>query len=44
MGNFQGADVQARPPEFLDLTGLTVKEFRELVLPFEAAFPAPMTC
>jgi len=43
MGNLQFADVQARPTEFLDLTSLTVKEFRELVLPFEAAFQAHMT-
>jgi hypothetical protein len=43
MGNLQFADVQTRPTEFLDLTSLTVKEFRELVLPFEAAFQAHMT-
>jgi hypothetical protein len=43
MGNFRFAEVQARPTEFLDLTSLTVKEFRELVPPFEAAFQAHMT-
>jgi hypothetical protein len=43
MGNLQFADVQTRPTEFLDLTSLTVEEFRELVLPFEAAFQAHMT-
>jgi hypothetical protein len=43
MGNLQFADVQTRPTEFLDLTSLTVKEFRELVLPFETAFQAHMT-
>ena len=43
MGNLPFADVQVRPTEFLDLTSLTVKEFHELVLPFEAAFQAPMT-
>jgi hypothetical protein len=37
------AEVQARPTEFLDLTSLTVKAFRELVPPFEAAFQAHMT-
>src|SRR5918999_3258967 len=43
MGDLQFADVQTRPTEFLDLTSLTVEEFRELVLPFEAAFQAHMT-
>jgi hypothetical protein len=43
MGNLQFADVQTRPTEVLDLTSLTVKEFRALVLPFEAAFQAHMT-
>ena len=43
MGNLRFAEVQARPTEFLDLTSLTVKEFRELVPPFEAAFQAHMT-
>jgi hypothetical protein len=43
MGNLQFADVQCRLTELLDLTSLTVKEFRTLVLPFEAAFQAHMT-
>src|SRR4029450_4758709 len=43
MGNLRFAEVQARPTEFLDLTSLTVKEFREVVPPFEAAFQAHMT-
>jgi hypothetical protein len=43
MGNVRFADVQTRPTELLDLTSLTVKEFRELVSPFEGAFQAHMT-
>jgi hypothetical protein len=43
MGNLRVAEVQARPPECLDWTSLTVKEFREVVPPFEAAFQAQMT-
>ena len=43
MGNLRFAEIQARPTEFLDLTSLTVQEFRELVPPFEAAFQAHMT-
>ncbi|MBI3302720.1 MAG: transposase family protein [Deltaproteobacteria bacterium] len=42
MGTLQFADVQTRPTEVLDLTSLTVKEFQELVPPFEAAFQAHM--
>jgi hypothetical protein len=42
MGTLQFADIQTRPTEVLDLTSLTVEEFRELVLPFEAAFQAHM--
>jgi Helix-turn-helix of DDE superfamily endonuclease len=42
MGNLRFAEVQTRPTEFLDLTSLTVQEFRELVPPFEAAFQAQM--
>jgi hypothetical protein len=42
MGNLQFAEVQTRPTEVLDLSSLTVKEFRELVPPFEAAFQAHM--
>jgi hypothetical protein len=44
MGHVRFADVQTRPTQFLDLTGRTVQEFRELVPPFEAAFQAQMTC
>jgi hypothetical protein len=33
----------SRPSEFLDVTSLTLDEFAQLVLPFEAAFPTPMT-
>jgi hypothetical protein len=43
MGNLRFAEVQTRPMEFLDLTSLTMKEFRELVPPFESAFQAHMT-
>jgi hypothetical protein len=43
MGNLRFADVQTRPTEFLDLTSLTLDEFRHLVSPFEAAFQAHMT-
>src|SRR5215211_5028924 len=43
MGTLRFADIQTRPTEVLDLTSLTVEEFRELVLPFEAAFQAHMT-
>jgi hypothetical protein len=42
MGSLQFADLQTRPTEVLDLTSLTVEEFRELVVPFEAAFHAHM--
>jgi hypothetical protein len=42
MGTLRFADIQPRPTEVLDLTSLTVEEFRELVLPFEAAFQAHM--
>jgi hypothetical protein len=42
MGALRFADLQSRPTEVLDLTSLTVKEFRELVSPFEAAFQAHM--
>jgi hypothetical protein len=42
MGTLRFADIQTRPTEVLDLTSLTVEEFRELVLPFEAAFQAHM--
>ncbi len=42
MGSLRFTDLQARPPEVLDLTSLTVKEFQRLVPPFEAAFQAHM--
>ena len=43
MGTLRFADLQARPTEVLDLTSLTVDEFRQVVPPFEAAFQAHMT-
>jgi hypothetical protein len=43
MGTLRFADLQTRPTEVLDLTSLTVDEFRTLVLPFEAAFQAQMS-
>jgi Helix-turn-helix of DDE superfamily endonuclease len=36
------ADLQSRPPEFLDFTSLTLDEFQVLVPPFETAFQAQM--
>ena len=42
MGTLRFADLQTRPTEVLDLTSLTVDEFRQLVPPFEAAFQAQM--
>jgi hypothetical protein len=42
MASVRFADVQSRPTEFLDLTSLTLDEFRLLVPPFEAAFQAHM--
>src|SRR3989454_7844178 len=42
MAHVQFTDVQDRPMEFLDLTSLTLDEFQQLVLPFEAAFQAHM--
>jgi len=42
MAHVQFTDVQDRPLEFLDLTSLTLDEFQQLVLPFEAAFQAHM--
>jgi hypothetical protein len=42
MGTLRFADLQTRLTEVLDLTSLTVEEFRQLVLPFEAAFQAHM--
>ena len=42
MGTLRFADLQTRLTEVLDLTSLTVEEFRALVPPFEAAFQAHM--
>jgi len=42
MGNLRFTDLQTRPLEVLDLTSLTLDEFRRLVPPFEAAFQAHM--
>jgi hypothetical protein len=42
MGSLRFIDIQTCPTEVLDLTRLTVDEFRQLVPPFEAAFPAQM--
>jgi Helix-turn-helix of DDE superfamily endonuclease len=42
MAHVQFTDVQDRSIEFLDLTSLTLDEFQQLVLPFEAAFQAHM--
>jgi hypothetical protein len=42
MGTLRFADLQTRPTEVLDLTSLTMDEFRQLVPPFETAFQAHM--
>jgi hypothetical protein len=42
MGSLRFTAMQSRPTEVLDLTSLTVDEFRPLVPPFEAAFQAHM--
>ena len=42
MGTLRFADLQTRPTEVLDLTSLTLDEFRQLVPPFETAFQAHM--
>jgi hypothetical protein len=42
MGTLRFADLQTRSTEVLDLTSLTLDEFRLLVPPFEAAFQAHM--
>jgi Helix-turn-helix of DDE superfamily endonuclease len=42
MGSLRFADLQTRPTEVLDLTSLTIDEFRQLVPPFEAGFQAHM--
>src|SRR5262245_47752837 len=38
MGHLRFTDLQSRPLEVLDLTSLTLDEFRRLVSPFESAF------
>jgi len=43
MPGLQLTDLQSRPSEFLNVTSLPLDEFSQLVLPFEAAFPTPMT-
>ena len=40
MASLRFIDVQTRPTEFLDLTSLTLTEFQQLVVPFEAALQA----
>src|SRR5262245_28499903 len=42
MGNLRFTDIQTRPLEVLELTSLTLEEFRQLVPPFEATFQAHM--
>jgi hypothetical protein len=42
MGTLRFADLQTRPTEVLDLTSLTMDEFRQLAPPFEDAFQAHM--
>jgi Helix-turn-helix of DDE superfamily endonuclease len=43
MGTLRFVDLQTRPTEVLDLTSLTMEEFRQLVPPFETAFQAHLT-
>ena len=43
MGTLRFVDLQTRPTEVLDLTSLTLEEFRQLVPPFETAFQAHLT-
>ena len=42
MGSLRFTDIQTRPTEVLDLTSLTLEEFRCLLRPFEAACQAHM--
>lgn len=42
MGSLRFSDIETRPTEVLDVTSLTVDEFRQLVPPCEAAFQAHM--
>jgi Helix-turn-helix of DDE superfamily endonuclease len=43
MGTLRFIDLQSRPTEVLDLTSLTLEEFRQLVPAFETAFQAHLT-
>ncbi len=40
MGNLRFTDIEPRPTEVVDLTSLTLEEFRHLLPPFEGAFQA----
>jgi Helix-turn-helix of DDE superfamily endonuclease len=42
MTGLRFTELQSRPLEFLDFTSLTLDEFQQLVLPFEAAFHTRM--
>jgi hypothetical protein len=42
MGSLRFTDLQSRPTEVVDLTSLTLNEFRQLVPPFEVAFQTHM--
>jgi hypothetical protein len=42
MGSLRFTEILTRSTEVLDLTSLTLDEFRQLVPPFEAAFQAYM--
>jgi hypothetical protein len=42
MAHVRFADLQSRPTEFLDVTNLTLDEFQQRILPFEAAFQERM--
>ena len=42
MAGLRFTALQSRPMEFLDFTSVTLDEFQQLVLPFEAAFQARM--
>jgi hypothetical protein len=42
MGNVRFTELQSRPLEVLDVTSLTLEEFRHVVPPLEAAFQAHM--
>src|SRR4029450_11343436 len=42
MAGLRFTELQSRPMAFLDFTSLTLDEFQQLVLPFEAGFQAQM--